>query len=396
MNEETIKNELAKYNVTDAAIAKLNTDYMALTVRDVFDNVGYEMVKKARIDIKKRRVEVEKTRVTLKAESLEYGRRVDGEAKRITALLEPIETHLIGQEKIVDDEKARIKAEAERIGAERLQARITTLSTFNAIFNGQTYLSYGLQIPAALVKVCTDDQFVQFIAQIQTAKDAEDARVKAEEDARKREIERMRLVAEEQQKIAEAQEAERKKIAAEAERIKAEQIEAERVRLQGIADEERKARIKERLETAEREKKEAAIRAEAERVRKEREEWEAIKAQEARDIAAAKQKVIDDARHAAELEKAKNEAAEKAKVEAEAKIKRESEDKALRERLALAAAEKKAARRPDKEKLRAYLVSVFGVERPELKTPEGLAAWKEIDAGLEELNMRLGPIVEAL
>jgi len=66
MEEQTIKNELAKYNVTDAAIAKLNADYMALAVKGVDDKAGYEVVKAARIDIKKRRVEVEKTRVTLK------------------------------------------------------------------------------------------------------------------------------------------------------------------------------------------------------------------------------------------------------------------------------------------------------------------------------------------
>jgi len=41
-------------------------------------------------------------------------------------------------------------------------------------------------------------------------------------------------------------------------------------------------------------------------------------------------------------------------------------------------------------------VAVFGVPAPEMKTPEGKAAWTEIDAALEELNMRLGPIVEGL
>jgi len=39
---------------------------------------------------------------------------------------------------------------------------------------------------------------------------------------------------------------------------------------------------------------------------------------------------------------------------------------------------------------------VFGVEGPEMKTPEGKGAWKEIDAHLEGLNITLGRIVEAL
>ena len=366
MNEETIKTELQKYNVTDAAIAKLNADYMALAVKGVDDKAGYEVVKTARIDIKKRRVEVEKTRVQLKAESLEYGRRVDGEAKRITALLEPIETHLIGQEKIVEDEKERLKAEVEAKETARIQARIDRLESMGmGLIAGHYKLPYGVEgvaVPVAILKVCTDEQFAQFVGEIQAKKDAEDARIKAEEVARQAETERL-------VKVAAEQEAERKRF----ELLAKENEEKERKRLYDIAEESRKALIKERLETAEREKKEAAIRAEAERVRKEKEEWEAIKAQEARDIAAAKQKVIDDAKHAAELEKAKKEAAERAKIEAEAKIRREAEEKAEKERLAKVAAEKKAARAPDKQKILLIADTLDAIQTPDVKTDDGKA-----------------------
>lgn len=366
MNEETIKTELQKYNVTDAAIAKLNADYMALAVKGVDDKAGYEVVKTARIDIKKRRVEVEKTRVQLKAESLEYGRRVDGEAKRITALLEPIETHLIGQEKIVEVEKERLKAEVEAKEAARIQARIDRLESMGmGLIAGHYKLPYGVEgvaVPVAILKVCTDEQFAQFVVEIQAKKDAEDARIKAEEVARQAETERLA-------KVAAEQDAERKRFEA----LAKENEEKERKRLYDIVEESRKALIKERLETAEREKKEAAIRAEAERVRKEKEEWETIKAQEARDIAAAKQKVIDDAKHAAELEKAKKEAAERAKIEAEAKIRREAEEKAEKERLAKVAAEKKAARAPDKQKILLIADTLDAIQTPDVKTDDGKA-----------------------
>jgi len=43
MDEVTIKQELQKYNVTDAAIAKLNTDYMALA--DVIDAIAEPCMK---------------------------------------------------------------------------------------------------------------------------------------------------------------------------------------------------------------------------------------------------------------------------------------------------------------------------------------------------------------
>jgi hypothetical protein len=359
MDENLVKQELQKYNVTDAAIAELKTDYMARTVKDANDLKGYELCKEARIDIKKRRVSVEKTRVQLKAESLEYGRRVDGEAKRITALLEPIETHLIEQEKIVDDEKARIKAEAEEKEAVRFTERTDKLvQGFSATWNGQNYTAYGLQIPAALVKVCTDEQFTQFITQVQEKKDIEDARLKAEEDSRKAEAERLAKAIAEQ--------------------------EAERQRLADISRKqaEESARIKADQEAIEAEKKRIA---DAEVAR--------LKAIEDENI-----RVENDKSRLAELEQARKEAAEKAKTEAEVKAKRDAEEKAEKERLAKIAAEKKAARAPDKEKIQKW-IDGFNAENnpyPKLSTPEAIAIFQRAFNSIEEILQTAEKEAEAL
>ena len=338
MNKEIIAKELEKFNVTDATIAKLTADYMALTVRDATDDNGYKIVKSARMEVVHLRGKIEKTRVILKADSLEYGRRVDGEAKRITALLAPIETHLIGQEKIVDDEKARIKAEIEAKEAALLQIRIDTLCAFGARFNGQMYAAFGLQIPAALVKVCTDEQFDLFVAQLQEKKDEEDAKIKAEETARQVESDRLARIAAEQK--------------------------AERMRLAEIA-------------------------------RKQKEESSRLQAEQKK-IADARQKVLDDAKRAEELEKARKEGAEKALKEAVEVARQNALKLAEQERLAKIAAEKKEARRPDKEKLQAYLAAIFEIKMPDMKTPEGKAAWREIDAAIKKLKLELYMITEAL
>lgn len=116
--------ELKKYNVTDASIAELSERCLALKVSGIDDKEGYEVVKTARIGVKNRRVEVEKKRKELKADSVAFGKAVDGEAKRIFALIAPIEDHLIAQEKIVEDEKDRVKeekAEKERKEGEERQ-----------------------------------------------------------------------------------------------------------------------------------------------------------------------------------------------------------------------------------------------------------------------------------
>lgn len=110
---------VVKYDITDAAIAEMGEKYMGLTVKDPTDEAGFKAVHNARVIVKSKRVEVEKMRVGLKADALSYGRLVDTEAKRITALLAPIESHLIGQERIVTDEKKRKEQEAQE--AERLR-----------------------------------------------------------------------------------------------------------------------------------------------------------------------------------------------------------------------------------------------------------------------------------
>jgi hypothetical protein len=186
------------------------------------------------------------------------------------------------------------------------------------------YVSYGLRIPAALVKSCTDEEFAQFVAQVQEKKDAEDARLKAEEEARKAEAERVAKVAAEQ--------------------------ETERTRLARIAAEQE---------------------AEARR-----------QAAEQKRLDDAKQKAIDDARHAEEMEKVKKAAIEQARIDVEAKIKRQVEEKAAADLAAKIAAEKKAARAPDKVKLIIFTETILEVPVPQMKTPEGEAVLVSICGSL--------------
>lgn len=118
---------LITYSVTDAAIASMRAEYMALKVKDFDDKTGYQVCKAARLQVKAKRVEVEKRRVELKAESLDFGRKVDAEAKRISLKLAEVEDHLSAQEAIVDAEKERRVQEALRLTKERLESRIAEL-----------------------------------------------------------------------------------------------------------------------------------------------------------------------------------------------------------------------------------------------------------------------------
>lgn len=106
-------NELVVYSVTDAAIADLRARYMALSVKGIDDKQGYELCKKARIEVKGYRVEIDKQRKIFKQDALEYGRMVDSKARHITDNLESIEAHLQAQQDVIDKEKERQAQEAE-------------------------------------------------------------------------------------------------------------------------------------------------------------------------------------------------------------------------------------------------------------------------------------------
>lgn len=165
-----IENELKKFNVTDSAIAELTEKYMPLAVNGIDDKEGLKAVNAARKIVKTYRIDVDKRRKELNADALEYQRRINGEAKRITALLEPIETHLESQEKKVDDEIERIKREKEEAEAARFKLRVTKLTFLRFVFDGVHYYSTYLdtfnnevmKVSVLLLKQMTDEVFNDF------------------------------------------------------------------------------------------------------------------------------------------------------------------------------------------------------------------------------------------
>lgn len=256
-----------EYPIADAAIYKLSEEYMPLTIRDVNDAEGFRLVHDARMDVKARRVAIEKKRKELKADALEYGRKVDGEAKRLTALLEPIETHLEEQEDRYNAEKERIKCEAEEkrrgVIRERLErfaevgCRIYSFDEVaemtDAVFNGT--LVYQAEV------------FRQ--QREKEAAEAEARRIEAEKLA----AERVALEAErKRQAEAEAKlRAEQEKVEADKRRLAAEEAERKRQSELEQARKEAAERAKrEALKEASRKEMEAKVRAAAEEIERKR------------------------------------------------------------------------------------------------------------------------------
>lgn len=342
---------LAKLQEVDQVIAKI-TPYMELTISGVEDREGLKAVHDARMEVKQIRINVEKSRKELKASALEFGRRVDAEAKRVTSLITPIEKHLEDQEFAIEAEKERIKTaklEAERAA---LNERLEKLAQVGATINPLEVQSMSDETFASVLAERTalfETEIAKKLSE-QQAREAEEARIAAERakmEAERAELERMRAEHEAAAKAQrEAQErAERGRLA----RIAAEEREreqiaraAEEARLARIAAEDREcARI-----AAEAKAEQERIAAELERQRKEVEaEKERLRWEEVERV--RKIKEAEDAAREAEIER------------------REAEErKAAAERAERLDRDKAAAEAPDRALLEQYCKQLLDVPMP--------------------------------
>lgn len=229
---------------TEEMLLDIHNECLALKVTGLLDLDGYEKCKEMRKRVRSLRIDIEQRRKERKADALEYGRRLDSEARRLTSVVVEGEQHLIAQMNIIDDEKKRREAEAARLAKEQLDSRLAQLQQYRA--------EYHLEA----VKTMDDASFADLLACSKT---------EYEEEQRKRREDQERLL----------------------------QLEAEaKAREKQIAEEEAKNKrlqeellAQQRAEIAEKEKKLIA-----ERVAREREEAERQAEESARQAAEAKAK----------------------------------------------------------------------------------------------------------
>jgi hypothetical protein len=219
---EMIEKALATYRPSTAAIAEMSAAYMPLVVRNEDDKVGYATVRAARLVVKEKRVAVEKCRVALKEGALRYGQAVDAEARRLTALLSPIEAHLQAQENIVAQATERRRLAEEAAALDRLRERMARLAEAHSPAIAEDVRDLSAQEFDALLAVA-----VQRKAERVAAERAEAARLAQEAErlaAERAELARQR--AEHEAKVA----AERAAADAEASQVRAaQQAEADRL-----------------------------------------------------------------------------------------------------------------------------------------------------------------------
>jgi len=99
------------YSITDAQITRLEEEF-AEVPQDLSVKANYEICRKATSTIRGLRGDVEKRRKELKADALEYGKKVDSAAKEITARLLAIEEPFAIAKKDYDTAEEIAKREA--------------------------------------------------------------------------------------------------------------------------------------------------------------------------------------------------------------------------------------------------------------------------------------------
>jgi hypothetical protein len=112
---------VARFAVDPAAIEAKRADYAALSVDAPG---GYEQVRLAIAECRSTRTAIEAKRKELKADALEYGRRVDSIAKGLTGLVLELEDPLQAQKDRADEAKAAAKKAKEEAARAELEARL--------------------------------------------------------------------------------------------------------------------------------------------------------------------------------------------------------------------------------------------------------------------------------
>lgn len=238
--EQQVKQELKKYNLADAKIAELKKKYAGLKVKDLKDKEGFVAVKTALSEVVSIRTGIDKKRLALTGDYRKIVDAINGEAKRLTALIQEVEEPLREEkdriDRLVKEEKERKAREIQ----ERLDNRVATLKEAGMTFDGSFY-------------VC-GDTIAMDVNTIRDMKDADFDFLKAKVEM---EAERIRKAAEEEEKRKAAEEAERKRQQEEFEKQQAElRKQQEEFKRQQEEMEKQRRELQEMKEKAEREERE--------------------------------------------------------------------------------------------------------------------------------------------
>jgi hypothetical protein len=344
------RTSIVRYVPLEADIAAFLAKHQNV-VHDVATVRGMEAARKDRAECRTIRLRIEEARIAEKKDALEYGRKVDAEAKRLTAIISPAEEDYDALIKTEETRKQAEKDERERVERNRIaeiRGRIDQMARLPLLLTGAAAAKLKDARAKLADMVVPDVAYAEFLDEAlrvragvleqldaaipkQEAQEAEQARLKAErEELDRQKAEQQRVEAEQRAHAAEEDRRRRAKLeederTAKAARDKADQEAAiaRKAEQDRLAEEVRFAR--ERREQEEREAK--AKRDEEDLVAREARQQADREAAVGR---AAAQKKLDDEAAALKQKRDKEEADAQAERE-----RRAAEEEAVEQSLAL-------------------------------------------------------------
>ncbi len=359
--------QVVKYDIDDATLSNMESIYPNLTITDLEDKEQFVSVHLARMVVRGYRVDLDHAVKKYNDQANQFKKKVKADAAPIYARLEPMEMHLVLEEKKVTDEQKRIKDEEDRLEREKIQVRV------------DAFLSVGVALPFIEVATMTDEQFLELHREAEKIQIEEQKKLEAEKAAAEAESKRLadeRFELDRQKAEAKAAQA---KIDREQEEVAAAlQAEKDQLAADQKAAQEKIDKANAKIE-ADRKALEGEKKAEADRAKLQlmSNRFNRLKAVEWMDSDAVDRDTgvivasygdlceISDADfnaihidHNAQVEAAEKEAAEKAKAQAEkdakAEVDREAREKKEREGEEAAELKRQEELRPDKAKLLDY------------------------------------------
>lgn len=270
---------LDKFSPKKADITLLAEKYKNLEIKGVEDIEGYKQVDVARKELKNTRVEIQKTGKMLRADALSFQKNVIALEKELVSIIEPLEIELQGKQKAIDLEKEMNKRK------ELIPQRQEKLKELSVVINDEFLL------------VMDDSQFQEFYNLKKT-----EMLEKKEQEMLK---EKVRLLAEQEEKEKKLKEAE-DKIKAEKKKLEDDKR-LEEAKKQARIEADKKAKI-----DAENAKIQAKIDLENVKKQAEKEKRDAIEAERKR-VEDEKQARIEADRLKEQEEKAEQEKIERKK-----------------------------------------------------------------------------------
>jgi len=190
---EKIELKPVKYDYALAEISKMKAEAEKLQILDLKDTAGYQAVRESRMDAKTKRIATENRRKDYKSLIIGYGKTVDGDATVIKDALKEIEDMQQEKTDLIDNAKAKIKRDKEEAEIKRAEKMI------------QQSLDLSKQLSIEQAKGMSDDEFVVWIEMATKEFEADQARIAAEEKAKKDEEEKLAKQKTDQAKVQEEQ-----------------------------------------------------------------------------------------------------------------------------------------------------------------------------------------------